>query len=171
MYEDREKSQIWIPEQEYVSGSWGFIGGEPYRAKTRFGSLPSSELDIIDSEDDPVYQTQRVDIKKFKLDVPNGKYVISLHWAELESNIEHEKLVYNLGDDKVSESVSDRVFNVLVNGSYIEKNFNLTEQYGAERAISKKYEIVVSNGKGIIIDFESVKGAPILNAIQIRKIQ
>ena len=170
IYEDREKSQIWIPEQEYISGSWGFIGGEPYRAKTRFGSLPSSELDIIDSEDDPVYQTQRVDIKKFKLDVPDGKYVISLHWAELESNIEHEKLVYNLGDDKVSESVSDRVFNILINGSYTEKNFNLTEQYGAERAISKKYEIVVSNEKGIIIDFETVKGLPILNAIQIRRI-
>lgn len=169
-YEDRVRSQVWIPEQEYLTGSWGYIGGEPYRAKTRFGSLPSSELDIIDTKDDPIYQTQRVGIKKFKIDVPKGKYIISLHWAELESDIEHEKLIYNLGDDNVSESVSDRVFNVLMNGVYIEKNFNLTEQYGAERALSKKYEIVVSNENGITFDFEAVKGRAVLNAIQIRKI-
>ncbi len=170
MYEDRIKSQIWIPEQEYVVGSWGYIGGEPYRAKTRHGSLPSSELDIIDTQDDPIYQTQRLDIQKFKLDVANGKYVISLNWAEFESDIEHEKLVYNLGDDKVSENVSERVFNVLVNDVYVEKNLNLTEQYGAERAVLKKYEVIVSNGKGITIDFEAVKGLPVLNAIQIRKV-
>lgn len=170
IYEDRVKSQVWIPEQQYSAGSWGYIGGEPYRPKTKYGSLPSSELDIIDTEDDPVYQTQRVGIEKFKLDVPDGKYVISLHWAELESDSKHEKLVYNLGDDKVSEAATMRVFNVLVNNEYIEKNLNITEQYGAEKAIVKRYEIVVSNGKGITIDFEKIKGNTVLNAIQIRKL-
>lgn len=170
IYEDRIKSQVWIPEQEYVSGSWGYVGGEPYRPKTKYGSLPSSELDIIDSEDDPIYQTQRVGIDKFKLDVPDGKYVISLHWAELESNIQHEKLVYNLGDDKVSENVSDRIFNVIVNDNYVEKNFDITNQFGVEKALSVKYHIVVTNGVGINIDFEAVKGKPVLNAIQVVKI-
>lgn len=169
-YEDKVKSQIWIPEQEYTVGSWGYVGGQPYRPKTRHGSLPSSELDIIDTEDDPIYQTQRVDLKKFKLDVPNGKYVVSLYWAELESDIEHEKLVYNLGNDKVAESVSDRIFNILINDNYIEKEFNLKAQFGAEKAISKKYEVVVINGEGISVDFETVEGAPILNAFRIRKV-
>ncbi|MDG2279416.1 MAG: glycoside hydrolase family 2 TIM barrel-domain containing protein [Flavicella sp.] len=170
IYEDREKNQVWIPEQEYVSGSWGYIGGEPFRPKTKYGSLPSSELDIIDSNDDPIYQTQRVGIKKFKADVPDGKYIISLHWAELQSDIEHEKLIYNLGDDKITKGASERIFNILINGSYIEKNLNLANQYGAERAVSKKYEILVSNGRGINIDFETVKGNPVLNTIQIRKV-
>lgn len=171
IYENRVKSQVWIPEQEYTTGSWGYIGGEPYRAKTKYGGLPSSELDIIDTEDDPVYQTQRVDINNFKLDVPNGKYIVSLHWAELESDIQHEKLIYNLGNDKVSEAVSDRVFNVLINGSYIEKELNITDRYGAEKAVSKKYQIIVADGTGINIGFEPVKGFSVLNAIQIRKIQ
>jgi len=170
MYEDKVKSLIWIPEQEYTAGSWGYVGGEPYRPKTKYGSLPSSELDIINTENDPIYQTQRVGIKKFKLDVPNGKYVVELYWAELKSDVEHEKLVYNLGDDKVSEKVSERVFNVLINESYIERELNITDQFGAERAISKKYNIGVSNGKGITIDFETVKGNPVLNAIQVRKV-
>lgn len=170
IYEDRVKSQVWIPEQKYSAGSWGYFGGEPYRPKTNYGSLPSSELDIIATEDDPIYQTQRVGIEKFKFDVANGKYVISLCWAEFESDIKHEKLIYNLGNDKVSEAAANRVFNVLVNNEYIEKKLNIAEQYGAEKAIVKKYEIVVSNGKGITIDFEKIKGNTILNAIQIRKL-
>ena len=157
-------------QQEYSAGSWGYVGGKPYRPKTRHGSLPSSELDIIDTEDDPIYQTQREGIEKFKLDVPNGKYVVSLYWAELESDIEHEKLVYNLGDDKVSESVSERIFNVLINDKYIEKDLNLTDKFGAEKAISKKYEVIVINGEGINIYFESIIGAPVLNAFRVRKI-
>ena len=171
IYEDRVKSIVWIPEQEYFPGSWGYKGGEPYRPKTKYGSLPSSELDILDSEDDPIYQTQRIGIKKFKLDVPNGQYTISLHWAELESDINHEKLVYNLGDDKVSDGYSDRIFNVVLNGNYIEKNLNISEKYGAEKAVSVKYQITVIDGTGISIDFEAVKSVPILTAIQIRKIQ
>ncbi|MFB9057357.1 glycoside hydrolase family 2 TIM barrel-domain containing protein [Mariniflexile ostreae] len=171
IYEDKVKDQVWIPEQEYVKGSWGYVGGQAFRPKTRFGSLPSSDLDIIDSEDDPIYQTQRVGIRKFKLDVPDGKYVVSLGWAELESDKEHEKLVYNLGNDKVSETVSDRVFNVVLNGNFIEKNLNLAEAYGSEKAISKKYEIVVLNGEGLVLDFIAVRGKPVLNTFQVRKIQ
>lgn len=169
IYEDKVKSQVWIPEQEYSVGSWGYIGGEPFRPKTRHGSLPSSELDIIATEDDPIYQTQRIGIKNFKLDVPDGKYVVSLYWAELESDIEHEKLVYNLGNDKVSESISDRIFNILINGNYIEKKLNIKAEFGAEKAISRKYQIEVHNGQGVDLVFESVQGRPVLNAIRIIK--
>jgi len=171
IYEDRVNSMVWIPEQEYVQGSWGYIGGKPYRPKTKFGSLPSSELDIKDSQDDPIYQTQRAGIDGFKLDVPDGQYTITLHWAELESDIKYEKLAYNLGNDRVFEDASDRIFNVILNGNFIEKNLNISEEYGAEKAVSVKYQINVIEGKGIKIDFEAIKNAPILNAIQIRKIQ
>ncbi|MDO7174035.1 glycoside hydrolase family 2 TIM barrel-domain containing protein [Mariniflexile sp. AS56] len=169
IYEDKKQSIIWIPEKAYQAGSWGFVGGEPYQPKTKYGSLPSSELDIIDSENDPIYQTQRVGIEQFKLDVPDGKYAITLHWAELESDKEHEKLVYNLGDDKVKEDISDRVYNILINTVYVEKQFNLRARYGSEKAVQIKYEIQVTSGKGIIIDFEKIKGLPVLNAFQVRR--
>ena len=171
IYEDRVNSMVWIPEQEYAQGSWGYIGGKPYRAKTKFGSLPSSELNIKGSQDDPIYQTQRVGINGFKLDVPNGKYSVTLHWTELESNIKHEKLAYDLGNDRVFEGFSSRIFNVILNGEYIEKNLNISEKYGVEKAVSVKYQISVNDGEGIKINFESVKDLPILNAFQIRKIQ
>lgn len=169
-YEQKENEQIWIPEQEYTEGSWGYVGGEPFRVVTRHGSLPCSELNILDTEDDPIFQNQRVGIEAFKLDVANGKYTITLNWAELLSDIEHEKLAYNLGNDKVSEHSTERIFHVLVNGEYVEYNMNLAKEYGAERAISKKYEVTVTNGTGINIEFRAVTGKTVLNSIRIYKI-
>ena len=168
MFEDKVNSQIWIPEKEYTTGSWGYLGGEPNRPKTKYGSLPSSDLDILGAKNDPIYQTQRLGIESFKADVPDGKYMVTLHWAELESDTARE-LVYNLGNDIETKSTSERIFNVLINDNYVEKNMNLAAWYGEARAVVKKYEIVVLDGEGISIDFKSVKGIPVLNAFQIRK--
>ena len=60
---------------------------------------------------------------------------------------------------------------MLLNGNYLEKSLNISEKYGAEKAVTVKYQVTVVNGNGINITFEAVKGIPILNAIQIRKIQ
>jgi beta-galactosidase len=169
-YENQKESQIWIPEQEYTKGSWGYVGGEPFREKTKHGSLPCSGLNILGTEDDPVFQNQRTNIDAYKLDVVDGKYTITLNWAELQSDIKHEKLAYNLGDDKVADDSSERIFNVLINGEYVEYNMNLAKEYGAERAISKKYEVSVTNGKGIDIQFEAVQGETVLNSIRVYKI-
>nr|WP_319509985.1 glycoside hydrolase family 2 TIM barrel-domain containing protein [uncultured Draconibacterium sp.] len=166
-YENMKTAQVWIPEKEYTEGSWGYIGGQPYKAKTRFGALPCSELNILNTDDDPLYQNQRVGIKEFKLDVPEGKYELTLMWAELVSDVEHEKLAYNLGNDKINEETKERIFNVLINGKYVERNLNLTADYGAEKAISKKYKVVVTDNNGIDIRFEAVKGEPVLNAIRV----
>src|SRR5690606_19396267 len=40
-FEDKETATVWIPEKAYERGSWGFVGGEAVRPKTRFGSLPA----------------------------------------------------------------------------------------------------------------------------------
>ena len=80
-------------------------------------------------------------------------------------------MAYDLGNDRVFEGFSSRIFNVILNGEYIEKNLNISEKYGVENAVSVKYQISVNDGEGIKINFESVKGLPILNAFQIRKIQ
>lgn len=169
-YEDKIKSQIWIPEKKYSNGSWGYVGGRPYRSKTRHGSLPSSEIDILNIEDDPIFQTQRLGIENFKFDVPNGKYQVTLFWSELDSDIKHEKLVYNLGDDKLEEKISDRAFNILINNEYFEKDLNVREEFGSETGVSKRYQLEIHNGKGIDIKFEPVLGEPILNAIRLRKV-
>ena len=168
-FEDRIAEMCWIPEQAYAEGSWGYIGGEVAPNKTRYGSLPASDTDILGTDQDPVFQTQRVGIEAFKADVPDGVYAVYLYWTELTSENKREALVYNLGNDVVREDYINRVFSVDINGVSVAKQLNIAEEYGSERAVIKKYIVPVSQGKGLVVRFGAVESVPILNAIRIVK--
>lgn len=166
-FEDRAANVAWIPEQEYKPGSWGFIGGTSYRRKTGFGTMLGSDIDIHGTDMNPIFQTQRVGIKSFKADVPNGEYSVYLHWAELESDKEREALVYNLGADSEQTFAGNRSFGISINGTTVSDDFNVARDYGYARAVIKKFVITVKDGKGVSVDFHKKEGEPILNAIRI----
>ena len=166
-FEYRAANVAWIPEQEYKPGSWGFIGGTSYRRQTGFGTMLGSDIDIHGTDMNPIFQTQRVGIKSFKADVPNGEYSVYLHWAELESDKEREALVYNLGADSEQTFAGNRSFGISINGTTVSDDFNVARDYGYARAVIKKFVITVKDGKGVSVDFHKKEGEPILNAIRI----
>ena len=166
-FEYRAANVAWIPEQEYKPGSWGFIGGTSYRRKTGFGTMLGSDIDIHGTDMNPIFQTQRVGIKSFKADVPDGEYSVYLHWAELESDKEREALVYNLGADSEQTFAGNRSFGISINGTTVSDDFNVARDYGYARAVIKKFVITVKDGKGVSVDFHKKEGEPILNAIRI----
>ena len=166
-FEYRAANVAWIPEQEYKPGSWGFIGGTSYRRKTGFGTMLGSDIDIHGTDMNPIFQTQRVGIKSFKADVPNGEYSVYLYWAELESDKEREALVYNLGADSEQTFAGNRSFGISINGTTVSDDFNVARDYGYARAVIKKFVITVKDGKGVSVDFHKKEGEPILNAIRI----
>ena len=166
-FEDRAANVAWIPEQEYKPGSWGFIGGTSYRRKTGFGTMLGSDIDIHGTDMNPIFQTQRVGIKSFKADVPDGEYSVYLYWAELESDKEREALVYNLGADSEQTFAGNRSFGISINGTTVSDDFNVARDYGYARAVIKKFVITVKDGKGVSVDFHKKEGEPILNAIRI----
>ena len=166
-FEDRTANVAWIPEQEDKPGSWGFVGGTSYRRKTGFGSMLGSDIDILGTDMNPIFQTQRVGIKSFKADVPNGEYSVYLYWAELESDKEREALVYNLGADSEQTFAGNRSFGISMNGTIVLDDFNIARDYGYARAVIKKFVITVKDGKGLSVDFHKKEGEPILNAIRI----
>lgn len=166
-FEDRTANVSWIPEQEYKPGSWGFVGGTSYRRKTGFGSMLGSDIDILGTDMNPIFQTQRVGIKSFKADVPNGEYSVYLYWAELESDKEREALVYNLGADSEQTFAGNRSFGISMNGTTVLDDFNIARDYGYARAVIKKFVVTVKDGKGLSVDFHKKEGEPILNAIRI----
>lgn len=168
-FDDRVADLAWIPEQEYKSGSWGFIGGAPYRRKTGFGTMLGSDIDIFGTDMNPIFQTQRVGIKSFKADVPDGDYSVYLYWAELESNKQKEALVYNLGADSEQVLAGNRSFGISMNGTIVMDDFNVARDYGYARAVIKKFVVTVKEGKGLSIDFQKKEGETILNAIRIYK--
>jgi len=165
-FEDKQNDVIWIPEQEYSPGSWGYTGGTNYVKRTRHGQQPASDLNIKGTDIDPVFQTMRQGIRSFKFDVPDGEYTLSLYFAELLTST-GKTSIYNLGDDSINEDVDERIFNVNINKVQVLKHFNITREFGPQQAVIKKFAVQAKDGQGISIDFESLKGEPVLNALRL----
>ncbi|RYG16087.1 MAG: DUF4982 domain-containing protein, partial [Chitinophagaceae bacterium] len=168
IYIDEKEQQLWLPDQAYKSGAWGWIGGEPYKG-TNNRILYGSDKNILETNNDPVYQTQQVGIRQFKFDVPDGEYELTLHFAELVGGDTKEALAYNLDNNHKKEVVEQRIFDVSINGQPFMQKLNLAADFGYTKAVQKKTRLSITNGKGISIDFTPIEGKPVLNAVQLRK--
>lgn len=172
IFYDELGSQTWLPEQPYKPGTWGYIGGKVYKMEDTSRHSYGSDKNIIGTDLDPVYSTQRVGIKQFRFDVPNGDYEVVLHFAELISNIQREELAYNLGaSDTKYQGLKERSFCVTLNGIEVLSNLSNAEYLLPEHAVSFKFNIAINNNDGVKIDFNTIKEQSILNGIQIRKIR
>ncbi|HEY9342901.1 MAG TPA: malectin domain-containing carbohydrate-binding protein, partial [Hanamia sp.] len=169
---DENSAQVWIPEQEYTPGSWGYVGGKPFTMKNTSRHSYGSDKDILGTNLDPVFATQRMEIRQFKMDVPNGDYEITLHFAELISPVQKEALAYNLGNEKAAVGgFEERAFDVAINNQKVLSGLSNLEDLQPERAVSFKFSISVNNNKGITIDFNPLMAETILNGIQVEKIR
>ncbi|PUZ21773.1 beta-galactosidase [Chitinophaga parva] len=161
----------WLPEQPYHPGSWGYVGGKVYkmeRSQVPYGS----GKDILGTDLDPLYQTQRVGLDTFRLDVPDGMYAVTLHFCELLSDRERQQLVYNLngGAEETAGKAHRRAFDVLVNGSVVLEGIGNGNELVPERAFSTKVMVAVHGGQGIVVTFRALAGEDVLNALEVEKI-
>jgi beta-galactosidase len=170
IYFDDKTGQTWIPEQPYKAGSWGYTGGQSFVIKGSTRTGYGTTKDILETEADPIFQTQRTGIEQFRFDVPNGKYEITLHFAELLSPAKANELVYNLGNSAPPEEFKERVFSVLINNQLTLSQVSNSQDLKPLHAFSPKHTISVNNNAGIVIDFKAVKGEAILNGIQLKKV-
>ena len=168
---DAVNEQNWIPEQAYHVGSWGYLGGKVFTLEKNTRITYGSDKDILSTDLDPLYATQRTGIEKFKFDVAAGTYAIELHLAELLSKESKQELIYNLGGSAAKEIFMERVFDVSVNGIEVLKNISNKEALLPEHAYSTKFEVTVKRDEGITLDFIPKQGTTILNAIKLTKIR
>lgn len=168
---DEKSHQVWIPEKEYQPGSWGYVGGEIYRIPDSKRHPYGSDKNILGTDYDPIYATQRPGIKEFRFDVPNGRYDLTLHFAELISDIKREALVYNLDNkEAVAQKRVERTFDVMVNGIKMIDSLGSGNYLVPETAYNTRLFVDVKDGKGILIQFVPLQGETILNGVQLRKI-
>jgi len=170
IYVDAQKRQVWLPEKEYQPGSWGYTGGHVYVMKGNGRQSFGSDKNITGTDDDPVYQTQRVGLDSFNFDVPDGEYDVTLHFAELETPVKQESLAYNLGSSGESTGFSSRSFNVFINDSEVIHDLSNSQDLKPLAAYATKMRVTVKNGQGIHVGFKSIKGEAILNGIQVKKV-
>ncbi|MDD7885380.1 glycoside hydrolase family 2 TIM barrel-domain containing protein [Flavivirga sp. 57AJ16] len=171
MYFDAQTKTAWVPEKEYTTGNWGYVGGKVFRTNPsddRYGSFNN----IFGTESNSLYETQRTGITAFKADVPNGVYDITIHLAELLSSDQLKNLIYNLedGTDKSKSTLAVRDFDILINDQIILKNISNNNYLKPFKAYRLKTRTFVQDNQGITINFNSFKGESILNAIQIEKV-
>jgi len=162
--------RTWLPDKPYSVGSWGYVGGEAYKETTRYGFKYTSSSSILNTENDPLYQTQRIKPEAYKFDVPSGEYIVELHFAELLSKDKPKSLVYNLGSDNIPAEAKEREFSVSINKQMVVNRLNLTKQVGDFIPFVQKNKVIVTDSKQIVIEFSEIKGDAIVSGISIRKI-
>ncbi len=169
---DEEQQQVWIPEKPYQPGSWGYIGGNVYKMSN--GRLPfGSDKNILGTDNDPMYETQRIGIEQFKLDVPDGAYEITLHFAELVFTKKSDELAYNLASSAsppTKDQQGTRTFNVAINNNLVLENLSTSNYMEPDKAYSTKVMVNAANNQGITIQFSPITSETILNGLQIRKL-
>ncbi len=168
-FEDRDADFTWMPEREYSKDGWGYIGGSAFRNPSNYGTVPASGLDILGTDQDPLFQTQRRGVKSFKADVPDGEYVVYLYWTELSGN-KSKSLAYQLGDKVKDEKALDRSFHVDINGNRIFDALNVKNEVGNRRPMICRIPVSVFDNTGLNINFIPVNGETMLSAVRIIKL-
>lgn len=170
-FEDRNCSLIWIPEQEYRPGSWGYVGGERMYQQNSGGPRPAFEADIIGTDLDPLYQTQRAGLEAFKADIPDGYYYVYLYFADLTGPLRGKPMLYDIGNESLSSGEIRRVFSVSINDTTVLQDLNIAEEYGYNTAVMQRFPVEVKGGRGLNVGFIQSEGLPVLNAISIIRVQ
>jgi len=132
--------KYWAADRAYGSGPWGYTGTATW----------STGTPIANTEDDPLYQANRYSNFNYKFDLPNAKYDITLHFAEI-----------------VWSAPNARKFKVLIEGAVVLDNYDIFAEVGQFTATTKSfYNVDVLDGQ-LNIDFVSIIENAIVSAISV----
>ncbi len=169
-FHDPESGLSWMPDQEYTpERGWGYVGGEPLKVANWAGQLPASDIGVLTTTLDPLYQTARCGLSHFKADVAPGRYAVYLHWADLSKET-YEALAYALGNDAIHEE-SDNAMRVEINGKTVRESLDVRQEVGRQHPLDLRVDVEVSpSDTGIDIALTPQRGTTILHAVRIVKL-
>jgi beta-galactosidase len=162
-FESEESDFVWLPDQPYQKGSWGYItSGESSQNMAQ-----STQVEIRNTMNGPLFQTMRVDPAGYRFDVPDGVYEVELLFADMFRPV--DKLAYQLAGEKEDIAVQENVFHININGNRTEEAFSPGRDAGYFHAVRKRF-VVPADGNGIEVRFEKEKGKSFLSGIKLRKL-
>jgi endoglucanase len=127
---------LWLPDQ-------GFTGGET--------SDRGGDMAIANTKDPALYRTERYSMTAFSQPLPNGKYIVKLHFAETYEGI---------------QAAGERVFSFKVENHEV-KDFDVFARAGGrQKAYVETVNVNVADGK-LDIAFLSQVQNPEINGIEI----
>jgi len=129
------EGNVWVADE-------GFADGETYEV---------DEASITNTTDPALYRTERYSMTAYNFTVPNGKYTVKLHFAEVYENI---------------GGPGDRVFSFNVQGHEF-KDFDIWVKAGGfDKAYVESVDVDVTNGT-LNITFTPNVENPKINGIEI----
>jgi beta-galactosidase len=141
-----ENGSIWLPDRYFTKGLYGAVNGEHFMA--------NKDLIVVNTENRAVlynYSLDGADI--YRLDVPNGTYIVEMHFAETK--------FYQ--PDK-------RVFDISVNDLPVFENLDMYKTFGFLKAFSKTITVDATAGNGIQIKMDAKEGTSSISALHIKRI-
>ena len=163
-FSDPINNTTWLPDQPYKTGSFGYVGGDIFRAGE--GKI-GHQSDVNQTRNVPLYQTFRFGLSDYKFDVADGEYEVELYFADLGGK--SSKTIYDVSESEgKGKEISQ--FSVLLNGNKVLEDFCPSVQYGALNAVNKTFVVQAIDLKGLTVSFEKGKGNTFLNAIKVRRL-
>lgn len=160
---DTRTDLYWLPERMYEKGSWGIVGGEPLYVGGKVGT--KEDILAVD-EEDPLYQTMRVNPEGFRADLPNGTYEIELLMVDYVKKSRR----FADEDKEIAYEPEQRVFGISVNGTSILPELDLGGSYGLNVPCRLTFRYTATDNAGLSIKFHPVDGEPVLSAVRIRAV-
>jgi beta-galactosidase len=164
-FTDETTDEIWISDQQYSQGGFGYVGGEVYQKNP--AKIQGTDSEIKGTENDPLFQTMREGLNAYRFDVEKGNYRVTLLLTEPNSDASEEN-IYNLSLEEQKEVEGLRRFGININGKTVTSGLNLARDYGRNRAVEISYKI--KTGNGIEVKFEENSGKAVLSGIKLEKL-
>jgi hypothetical protein len=136
---------VFAADRSYGSGPFGYVGSS---------SRKSTSHSIAGTDEDRLYKNQRLGMKSYRIDLPNGHYRVDLSFAEL-----------------VERKVGARIFNVTIEGVPVIPYLDVVSEAGGRYvALDRSFEVDVSDGR-LDIDFGAHIGdKAMINAILVTEL-
>jgi hypothetical protein len=124
------------------------------------GQVVTRSADVTGASDSQLYAGERFGNFSYTIPVTPGKYTVKLYMSERW---------LGPGQPGGREGNGSRLFDLLCNGVFLERNFDVYSRAGGpNRALVRTYQNIEPNHQGnIVLSFVPIKNFPIVSAIEV----
>ncbi|WP_335974542.1 glycoside hydrolase family 2 TIM barrel-domain containing protein [Gaetbulibacter jejuensis] len=161
---DKTQNITFVPDQAYKKGWFGYKDGLAFgMTKDKNQGLPHN---IKNTDAEPLFQTLLEGCTEYQLDVPEGNYKVKLYFVEPQ--IKPTENIYNLSEVTSRNTKTQRIFDVYINDTLIEKRLNLAQAYPEKYGIT--LQATIQTKKGLTLKLNAIEGLPVISGILIEKL-
>ena len=161
---DTEKGITFLADRPYQNNLFGYVENSGKCNRQLISN------NIKNSNLEGVFQTILSDCESYKIDVPNGKYKVSLYFVEPKLKSK-EQIIFNLKYDvEGDDDIEQRIFDIYLNETLFEKHFDMSSNYPDKYGITLSYNVMINGDNGLTVSLKPIEGVPVISGILIENL-